>query len=300
MDLQQTNFISFRLFLLEHPSLNPYSFTTDRFIRNITRNYRLLPDFLIIGYHKCGTTSLYNYLIQHPNIAQAGRKEIQYFSMSYWRGINWYKSYFPTIFTKKKVEKKTNTKFITGEASAQYIYHPYSLERIKKTLPDVKLILLLRNPIDRAFSHYKHLKDIDAEKIETFEEVIELDSKRHEVMFDNFRKNKIKEYNHKFFLPPYISMGKYVIQIEKLFKIFPKENIIILESKELRDFPEKTTNRVFDFLNLSVMNNINFEEKNIGRYPPMNSDTRTKLVECYRPYNKKLEKLLNRKFDWDV
>ena len=77
MDVQQTNFSSFRLFLLEHPSLNPYSFTTDRFIRNITRNYRLLPDFLIIGYHKCGTTSLYNYLIQHPNIAQAGRKEIQ-------------------------------------------------------------------------------------------------------------------------------------------------------------------------------------------------------------------------------
>ena len=128
MKISQTNKRSFfRSFLLEHPFLNPYGFTPDRFIRNLSRNYRLLPDFLIIGYHKCGTTSLYSYLTQHPNIAQAGRrKETLYFSMSYWRGINWYKSYFPTIFTKKKVEKKTNIKFITGEASAQYIYHPYN------------------------------------------------------------------------------------------------------------------------------------------------------------------------------
>ena len=105
-------------------------------------------------------------------------------------------------------------------------------------------------------------------------------------------------------------MGKYVIQIEKLFKLFPKENIIILESKELNDFPKETTNKILGFLNLPVMDNIKFEKKNIGRYtgkyatgqpyPPINLDTRTKLVEYYRFYNKKLEKLLNRKFDWDV
>ena len=158
MKISQTNKRSFfRSFLLEHPFLNPYGFTPDRFIRNLSRNYRLLPDFLIIGYQKCGTTSLYNYLAQHTNIAPAGRKETHYFSISYWRGINWYKSYFPTIFTKKKKGGKTNGKFITGEASPQYIYHTYSLDRIQKTLPNVKLILLLRNPIDRAYSAYQHV-----------------------------------------------------------------------------------------------------------------------------------------------
>lgn len=290
---------SFRHFLLRHPYLNPYGFTTDRFVRNVSMHFRLLPDFLIIGYHKCGTTSLYNYLIQHPNIGKASRKEIQYFSMSFFRGDNWYRSHFPTMHTKKNIEIKTNEKFITGEATPQYIYHPLSLERIQKTLPGVKLILLLRNPIDRAYSHYMHQKRSGNEKIETFEEVIELDENRHKSMFENFKKNKIKEYNHKFFLPPYVSMGKYYLQVKKLLDTFSNKNILILELQELNDSPEEITNKTFNFLGVSNKKNLNYRKENVGKYDKINPNTRDKLIEFYKPYNFELEKLLGKKFDWN-
>ncbi len=286
-------------FLLKHPFLNPYGFTTRRFIQNITRNFRILPNFLIIGYYKSGTTSLYDYLIQHENIGKAKRKEIHYFSFSYWRGLMWYRSYFSTIFAKRQIEAKTGRKFHTGESSPQYIFHPYSLDRIHQTLPNVKLILLLRNPIDRAYSHYIHEKNRENEPLKTFEEAIELDDERYEVMFSKFKKNEIKEFNNKVYLSPYVRMGKYILEIKKLYKIFPKNQILILKTSDLDNSPENTVNKALKFMDLLLTNKINFTKKNVGKYSQMNSETREKLIEYYKPYNLELEKFLDMKFDWD-
>ena len=96
-----------RNWLLNHPRLNPYNLSYERTSRTITSSSRLLPDFIIIGYHKCGTTSLYDYICQHPNIGSASRKEIHYFDLSFWRGIGWYRTHFPTIYEKNNIEKKT-------------------------------------------------------------------------------------------------------------------------------------------------------------------------------------------------
>ena len=74
--------------LLNHPWLNPYGFTKQRFYRNITSPIRILPDFLIAGFNKSGTNSLFEYMGQHPNIKNESRREIHYFTLSYWRGLN--------------------------------------------------------------------------------------------------------------------------------------------------------------------------------------------------------------------
>ena len=87
--------------LLNHPWFNPFGFTKQRFFGNITSPFRILPDFLIAGFNRSGTHSLFDYMGQHPNIENASRREIHYFTLSYWRGLNWYRSYFPTIIYKR-------------------------------------------------------------------------------------------------------------------------------------------------------------------------------------------------------
>ena len=288
-----------KFFLLNHPYVNPYRFTKERFIRNLTKNKRLFPDFLIIGYHKAGTTSLYDYLVQFENIGSAQKKEVQFFALSYWRGLQWYRTFFPTNLTKKKIEMKTNEKFITGEASPYYIFHPLSLERIHKTLPDIKLILLLRNPIDRAYSHYMHQRRLKKENVNTFEKVIEKDEERFEVMYKMFKEDKIREYNQEKYGIPYISIGKYVRDVKKLLELFPADQILILKSDEFEQSPLNVIKDVLEFLGITSKEKIDLRKKNIGKYNEMNINTRKKLIDYYKPYNQELQKILNMNLNWD-
>ena len=110
--------------------------------RMITAIQRSFPDFIIIGAQMCGTTSLYDYLAKHPNVLLSYVKEIHFFDHSYNKGLLWYRSFFPLRIIKGKR--------MTGEASPYYIFHSHSAKRIAKTLPSVKLIVMLRNPVDRS------------------------------------------------------------------------------------------------------------------------------------------------------
>ena len=102
---------------------------------NSTGFTHVLPDFLIIGAARSGTTSLYEYLIQHPSVIRGIGKEVYFFDKEFKKGINWYKSFFPTKSTKSKLEKKLQTKCITCEATPRYLYHPSSPKRVFETLP---------------------------------------------------------------------------------------------------------------------------------------------------------------------
>ena len=147
-----------------------------RHIYYITGPIRVLPDFIVIGCQKCATTSLYDYLIQHPNISSATEKEIHFFDSNYNVGITWYRSFFPTVFS-KQFSKLRKEKFVTGEASPMYIFNPIVSKRILSILPNVKLIAILRNPIDRAYSHYNMQVKNGYETL-SFEEAIKNEEKR--------------------------------------------------------------------------------------------------------------------------
>lgn len=269
-------------FLLTHPYLNPYGFSFDRLFRNITARKRMLPKFLILGYPKCGTTALYDYLTQHENIHAASRKEIHYFSSSYWRGKNWYKSNFPL-----------NKKGITGEASPNYIFYLDSLKRIHNDLANVKLILLLRDPIDRAYSNYNHQSRMNKEPLNSFEDAINEDESRYDFIIKNSKTLK----GHNRFLTPYLSIGKYARTVKELLSLFPREQILFLNSNDLSLHPKETTNKVLEFLNMPQSNKINFDKKNIGKYSKMNPETRSKLEKYYFEYNLELEKLVGINFN---
>ena len=139
-----------RSFLLTHPRFNPYKFSFDYTFRLLTSPLRHLPHFLIIGTSKAGKHSVLSYLNQHPEI-KSGTKHnvgVYFFDVTFEsKSISWYKSHFPTKFSKFK---------IIGEASGTYLNHPFAPQRIKKILPHVKLVNFFRNPVDRAYSAYNH------------------------------------------------------------------------------------------------------------------------------------------------
>ncbi len=157
--------------LIEHPGVNPYKFTWDGFSRKITNRFRMLPSFLIIGGAKCGTTSLYAYLMEHPNILPASMKEVGFFQHIRNTKTSFYRSHFPLRRQNK----------ITGEASTVYFVHSLVPKRVRELLPSVKLIVLLRNPVDRAYSGFNYMVNLGAQISENFEDAIKAELKRIEI-----------------------------------------------------------------------------------------------------------------------
>src|SRR5690242_6983741 len=149
----------------------------EKLYRGLTSSIRLLPDFLIIGTQRGGTTSLYHYLEAHPCIGPSTTKEIHFFDRRVNKGIAWYRGHFPTRIEKYYVERLHGRAFITGEASPSYLFHPHVPRRIAKVLPHTKLIILLRNPIDRAYCQYYHSLELGYETL-SFEEAIQGEEER--------------------------------------------------------------------------------------------------------------------------
>lgn len=278
--------------------MNPYNISIDRTFRTITNSFRLKPDFVIIGYHKCGTTSFYDYLCQHHNIGHASRKEIHYFDLAYWRGSGWYRTYFPTIFTKRKIEKRTKHRFITGEASPLYVIHPFVPARIYELVPKVKIIILLRNPVDRAYSHYQHAYLADQESA-TFEETITEDDNRWNIFSKQLSNDEIHDYDVKYIKTPYVSFGKYIEHIKSWYETFPKEQILVLKLEDLENNLHNTLKRTFQFLDLPNFTIQDTDKKNVREYDKMEPRIRNLLIDYYRPYNKKLEEFLEMRLNWD-
>ena len=295
----------FRNFILEHPFLNPYGFTLDRMIRNLTSRSRLLPDAIIVGNNKSASNTVFYNLIEHPQIKGSSRRENRFFDANYWRGTNWYRSYFPTKSTKAKFEKK-NSKLIILDSSPTAYLHPYAAERLQKLLPNSKLIILFRNPTDHAYSLYHHRVRMRVEN-DTFENCILHDQERFEETERKWKNDLVREHTWKDLRLSYLSDGIYFNHIEKWFSLFPLKNIHCINVDDLAKEPIFVLNKICNFLNLPEFSFKNYVKKNVNKedsrketYKPMNQDTRKQLIEFYKPHNAKLESFLNMKFNWDA
>ena len=284
-----------KLWLLSNPKFNPYKFSLKKFYRNLTSSSRVLPDFIIIGAGRAGTTALYTYLIQHPSIITASTDndepvaDLHFFEYMISDKISWYKSHFP---------RKSKNSFVTGEFTSTYMYHKNVPERIFNLIPKIKLIVILRNPIDKAYSTYNqqsHFNEVTSSFEETIKaEFARIDLNKNHIEYTNNNPNfdNYVEYN-------IIRHGIYFNYLEKWFKIFPKKQIFVVDSNELENFPQQTLNKVFEFLNLSPHEIPNLAKVNVGKYSPMTESTRESLIEFYKPHNAKLNNLLGTNFDWN-
>ncbi len=257
----------------------------------------VLPHFIIIGAQKCGTTSLYEYLIKHPSIYPAAVKEVGFFDRYYNKGIKWYRTQFPSFFRKYYVKWVLNKDFITGEASTGYILNPHSLRRIKRIIPQANLILLLRNPVDRAYSHYKHTVRIGREPL-SFEEAIEKEEERIGEALKQTRTNE-HYYNFDIALYAYLHTGIYIDQIEVLLELFPKKQILILKSEDFNKDPSVIYKKVLHFLDVPISELTDSAKHNKGESIAMEDGTRKKLVDYFKPYNQRLYNYIGIDYGWD-
>jgi len=285
--------------LRKHPYFHQLSINVHRKYCKLTGFLHVLPNFYIIGAAKCGTSSLYEYLIYHPEVQPAVTKEVHFFDHYFERGLNWYKVCFPLKLHKFFVQNLGKKKFITGEASPRYIDHPNSPKRIKEITPKAKFIVLLRNPIDRAYSHYNMNVRQGIETL-SFEEAIEQQTKRTK---DEFKKMEEDEnyYSKPYFSYSYIERGMYIKKLEHWMKYFSKEQFLVLKSEDMLKKPNETYQQIVKFLNLSPWVLKEYKHYRVGSYkkPLMNPDTRQQLRDFFKPHNEKLSEFLGKNFEWD-
>jgi len=200
---------------------------------------------------------------------------------------------FPTIIQKKYVEyKKRNC--ITGEDTPFYIWNKMAAKRILKLLPNIKLIVQLRNPIDRAYSNYHVGVKYGNEKL-SFEKAIEWELKKIAQEQISEKENEIAKFNHP---RSYLAKSLYAEQIKIWFELFPKENILITSTEEMSDNPIIAVNKIFQFLGMSKYDLKNPQKRKIENYPKIEPKTRKILSEFFRPHNEELYKLTGKKFNW--
>ena len=261
----------------------------------ITSSVRVLPDFLIIGAKRCGTTSLFSHLPEHPSISKSHHDNMGFFNDNFHLGINWYKSFFPTITHKERIQKKYG-KFLAFDVTTTYMENKTTAENIKKTKPDMKIIVLLRNPIDRAYSQFNVSVKEKTEQL-NFEEAISEEICRLKPEIINTEKQELQRFpkNHRH----YIKKSLYAMQLRPWFDIFPKENILALSTEEFKENDEKIYKEIFNFLNIPYIRITNKKQMEKGEYLPMNENSRQTLSQFFKEHNDELFELIGKKFDWD-
>lgn len=256
-----------------------------------TSGLRALPDFIILGAKKSGTTSLFSYLIQHPGVASSARKEIYYFNFNYHLGTRFYQSYFPI-----RALKKARGWVQTGEATPTYMYHPQAAERMRSLLPEVRLVAILRNPVDRAYSHYHHRVRLNMEPLEFAKAVAEEPLRLSRASDDFDSQAKLVAALSAF---GYRSMGEYAKYLRPWLTQFPREQLLVLTSESLASRPDRSFSRLTRFLGLDDWSPQTYRQLNRAPYAPMAAAERAELLEYYRPLNAELEDLLGIELDWD-
>lgn len=241
---------------------------------SIISNY--CPDFIIIGAMKSATSAIYEYLMQHPLVARRMPKELHFFTLNYDKGLEWYSSQFA---------QGKKQKLLVGEASPGYFPSATAPNLIYQLFPDVKIILSLRNPSDRAISHYYHQFNRVKDEIRAIETA--------------FSPQEIANVN----LPPYsqtssyIQLGKYLHQLQKWLNIFPRKQVLILNYHDLEISTNAVMDQVFDFLNLPEYSLQNPHKIYANQYPKVSLDIKSRLNQYFVPYNQELNDFIGINFN---
>lgn len=246
---------------------------------------RMLPGFLIVGAQRCGTTSMFKTLAQHPDVARPFlRKGVHYFDKSYPRGQRWYRGHFPLAATSRL--RRRGRLPITGESSPYYLFHPLAGARIAHDLPGVRLVVLLRDPVERAYSGHSHELARGYETL-PFEAAVEAEPERlageRERMLAEPGYDSPHWQHH-----AYVTRGQYVEQLEALAGHVGRDRLHVVDSGDFFADPEPVFDRVCDFLGLPRAAGIAYEQHNARSRAPMADALRARLTAHYAPYDERL------------
>ena len=272
------------------PKLNPYF--------HFTYPFRILPSLFIIGVQKGGTTSLVNYLNSHPQIITAQRKDVFYFNnaIHYAKGINWYKAHFALSVYKWLYDKKKGTNAITFDGTPNYFDEPMAAQRLHETFPQAKLVLLLRNPIERAWSNYQMAKRFGFEEL-SFKEALDLEQERLDA---EVRQEKNEKYhNYIYQRLTYKRRGVYINYLKNWTEKFPSKQLLIIKSEDLFENAKETYARITDFIGIDRDPDLKFEIFNKGNHVnEIDPNIREELRLYYEPFNKELYDFIGVDYGW--
>jgi hypothetical protein len=272
-----------------------------RLVGGATASRRPLPDFLIIGTKKGGTTSVANWLVQHPQVMPMfprfqRHKSPHFFDINYHRGEAWYRSHFPTEAARGRHARKVGPVHV-GEASPYYMFHPAAADRIAETVPDVRLIAVLREPVSRAHSNYYDRVVAGTETLPTFEAALDAEESRLTGITDEWLATP-GSYSFSHDHHTYLARGRYAEQLRRYFDRLGRESLLVLPLEALKREPDKTWRRIEEHLGLDH-HDVTLEERNVRQgNPPIDPATKERLAAYYAPYNRELADLLGEDYGW--
>lgn len=264
--------------------------------RAVEELYRSLPDFIIVGGQKCGTFALYSYLAQHPQVLPAASKELHFFDNKFDRGLRWYRVNFPTRLEIKWKSLIKRKRFVTGEASPYYMFHPHAPSRIAAAVPDVKIIMLLRSPAERAYSHYNHNLKKRREPL-SFEDAIEREEARLDGEYEKIcHDESYRSYAHRHY--SYKARGIYIDQLKRYERYFDGNQIMVIKNEDLLEETARVYAQVVEFLGLQEYTPAGLAPRHVAGYDKSRIPMERELRAYFEPYNKELYAHLNRDFGW--
>jgi hypothetical protein len=263
----------------------------------LTAPMRMSPGFLICGAQRCGTTSLYETLSQHPAVLPAVlHKGVHYFDTGYLNGRAWYQAHFPLRATARLAARRTASAPMTFESSPYYMFHPLAAQRIARDLPGVRIIVLLRDPVERAHSAHTH-ESARGFETEPFERALELEDDR--LAGEEDRIVADPTYNsHSHQHHSYLHRGRYIQQVRRLEEAVGRDRLHVLDADDMFTDPLPVWREVAGFLGLSAEPVPRFEQHNARRRTSMDSSLRATLTARFHADDEELAAWWGRVPSW--
>jgi hypothetical protein len=264
--------------------------------RRATAGIRVPPSYLLIGAQKAGTTSLHRYLAEHPAVLPAAVKEVRYFNRFYERGEAWYLAHFPLAAHAAAVKRRIGTAPAVGEASAVYLFDPRVPERVHAFDPQIRLIAVLRDPVERAYSHYQMEVRWGRETL-PLEAALEREEAELPGLLEHAVRNPL-DTSDGGFPRSYLGRSRYAEQLERWLRFFSREQLLVLTSDELLAHPAMVMGRIAVFLGIPDHRAESYPLQGVREYASLPDDARDRLAHLFEPENRKLEDLLGRELPW--
>jgi Sulfotransferase domain len=264
--------------------------------RRATARARLRPNFLVVGAQKAGTTSLHRYLAEHPAVLPASVKEVRYFNRFYTNGEAWYLAHFPLALRGAAVRRRLGVRPAVGESSAVYLFDPRVPARVHTFDPAMKLVVLLRDPVERAYSHYQMEVRWGRETL-PFDEALDREEAELPGLIARALADPL-DTSDVGFPRSYVGRGRYAEQLDRWLELFPREQLLVETSDDLLERPREVMQRVAAHLVIPAHDAQSYPLEGVRPYPPLDDALRDRLESAFACDNRRLEELLGRDLGW--
>jgi len=273
-----------------------------------TYRLRPLPEFLVIGAKRSGTTSLYFQLLQHPGILPLypsakllpkarDTKGVHYFDTQYDRGDAWYRSHFPSVLKRSIAATRLGYEPQAGEASPYCLYHPLAPQRAAATDPSARLVAILRNPVERTYSHYREQRRNGVEQL-SFAEAIDAELERTAGEHDRLLADEhAVSFPHE--QQSYVAQSEYVHGFNRWLALFDRRRLAVVASERFYQDPSGVADSIYSFLGLPELGHRPERVLNAAPKDTMDPGIRRMLTDHFAPLNRQLEAVLDQRFGWD-